>query len=456
MSLSRRQFLRGAAGTAVALPLLSSLGSRARAVPPSFPKRLVVFYSPHGTVKKDWIVTGSENDFTLSGILAPLEPHKKDLLVLKNIDLLSAEYGPADTHQEAMSALLTGYGTIADPSGSGGRRMDTSEPVGWGGGISVDQFLAGSLGAMTKLPSLELGVVSTFNEVGGRIIYSAPGTPVPPVNDPAMIYDRIFADLALDPATLAAIRRERKSVLDVVQKQFARVQNAVSKEDRDKLQAHADAIRGIELRLDAPGGVLGGACTKPARPDIDFNKIELYPDIGKLQMDLLVLALACDVTRIASIMWSHAGFTSPPSPWLGIEEGHHTLSHTGDSDVDAQTKLSKVKTWYAQQFAYLIAALKAVPEGAGSMLDNTVVWWGSELSVGNTHSHHDMPFVLAGSCGGYFKTGRFIDYGRDASDLGHTHNDLLVSLCHAMGRTDVGAFGNVKYCTGAPLPKLTG
>lgn len=450
--IDRRRFLRGAVGTAVALPLMSTLGSRARAVPPAFPKRLVIFYTPHGVVKKDWIVTGSEAAFTLSGIPAPLEAIKKDLILMKNVDMQSADYGPGDTHQEGMGALLAGTALLADPKGSGGTRMDTSEPIGWGGGISVDQFIANSGGAITKVPSLELGVNSDFNQVGGRIVYLDANKPVAPTNDPALVFDRLFKDLGADPVGIARIRAERKSVLDGVHKQFARLRSKLGKEDLDKISAHAAAVRDLELRLNAPGGLVGGACLKPSRPSIAPMDVNLYPSVGKLQMDMLVMALACDLTRVGSLMWSHAGPT-PSAPWLGITETHHQLSHAGDADDDAQKKLSRLKSWYAEQFVYLVNAMKAVPEGEGTMLDNTVIWWCSEISVGNSHSHRDMPFVLAGSCGGYFKTGRYVEYAR-MDDKGVSHNNLLVSLCHAMGRTDVKTFGNPAYCSGAPLPNL--
>jgi hypothetical protein len=450
--MNRRQFLRGAVGSAFALPLLSSMGSRARAVPTEFPKRLVIFYTPHGIVRKDWLVSGTETAFTLAGIPAALDPLKKDLIVTKNIDMLSADYGPGDTHQEGMGAMLGGIALLADPAGSGGIRMDSATPIGWGGGITVDQFLARSGTAVTKVPSLELGVISDFNQVGGRISYLDANKPVAPTNDPGLVFDRLFADLGADPVGIARIRAERKSVLDGVHKQFARLQTKLSKADLDKINAHAAAVRDLELRLSAPGGLVGGACMKPSRPSVAASDVNLYPTIGKLQMDLLVMALTCDLTRIASLMWSHAGPT-PQAPWLGINETHHQLSHAGDLDSDAQTKLSRYKVWYAEQFAYFVKALKAVPEGEGTMLDNTVVLWCSEISVGNSHSHQDMPFILAGSCGGYFKTGRFVEYPR--MDMkGVSHNNLLVSLCHAMGRTDVKTFGNPAYCSGGPLSGL--
>ncbi len=190
---------------------------------------------------------------------------------------------------------------------------------------------------------------------------------------------------------------------------------------------------------------------------MNSGDVNHYPAIGKLQIDLMLMAFACDLTRVGSIMYSHAGGT-PPSPWLGIPEGHHELSHAGRSDTGARQKLANVKRWYSEQFAYLLDAMKKIPEGTGTMLDNTVVFWGSELAEGDTHSHDDMPFVLAGSCGGYFQTGRHVTYARDTMVSGKlrgvSHNDLLVSLCHAMGRTDVMTYGNPAYCRGGPLPRL--
>ena len=159
------------------------------------------------------------------------------------------------------------------------------------------------------------------------------------------------------------------------------------------------------------------------------------------------MSLACDLTRVASIQWS-TSVSNKVFSWLGISEGHHDLSHEGDTNGDAQSKLIQINTWYAEQFAYLVAALKAVPEGDGTMLDNTVILWCNELGIGNLHSRTDVPYVLAGGCGGYFKTGRHLQYD------GENHNNLMVSLCNAMD-VNVSTFGNPAYCTG-PLSKLTG
>ena len=451
MTPSRRQFLRGALGTAVTLPLVSVMGGRARAVPPSFPKRLLVFFTPHGIVRSDWRVAGSETDFTIDGIPAPLAAHRDKLIFFQNIDMLSADYGPGDTHQEATGALLSGTALLADPTGSGGFRADTAGGVGWGGGISLDQYLAKSM--VTRFPSIESAVVMDDNTVNGRLSYLDANKPIAPVTDPAQVFDRLFADFGADPAGVARVRAERKSILDSVHKQFSRLEGKLGREDREKLQTHATMIRDLEARL-ATSTSIGATCTKPTRPDVAPMDINQYPTLGKLQMDLMVMAFACDLTRVGTLMWSSSQ-KSPACPWLGIGDTQHALSHAGDSDADAQKKISRVKGWYAEQFAYLISAMKKVPEGMGTMLDNTAIWWCSELSIGNSHSHQDMPFVLAGSCGGYFKTGRLLSFPR-LDGKGRTHNDLLVSLAHAMGHTDLKNFGNPAYCTGGPLTGMNG
>jgi hypothetical protein len=165
-------------------------------------------------------------------------------------------------------------------------------------------------------------------------------------------------------------------------------------------------------------------------------------------MDLLVSSLACDQTRVASLQWSHS-VSDIPFPWLGIGTGHHTLSHKDDSDTTSQDQLVQINTWYAQQFAYLLGKLDAVPESNGTtLLDNCLVIWMNELAKGNVHSHNPLPVVIAGKCGGALRTGRYLTYPNAVP-----HNNLLVSIANAMG-TNITTFGNPAYCTGA-LTNLT-
>jgi hypothetical protein len=151
-----------------------------------------------------------------------------------------------------------------------------------------------------------------------------------------------------------------------------------------------------------------------------------------------------------TLQWTHAE-SNQPFPWLGINDFHHVLSHAGDGDAAAQEKLTKINIWYAEQFAYLLGKLASYREGDGTLLDNTVVMWCMEVGKGNNHAHRDLPFLLAGSCGGRFRTGRFLDF-QTSGAAGRPHNDLLIALAQAMGTQDT-TFGDPAHVMGA-LPGL--
>jgi hypothetical protein len=316
--------------------------------------------------------------------------------------------------------------------------------------MSIDQKIAGAIGGSTKFKSLEFGVQVYAANIWSRMCYADANRPIPPETNPYTMFDRVFGDLGADPIGVQKKIALRRSVLDTVGDDYGRLTQRVGVEDRLKLDAHLTAIRDIEARLGA-GGEVGGACERPTLgAPIDHNANGNYPAVGKLQMDLLVMALACDQTRVASLQWSSA-VSNTVFSWLAepIAEGHHDLSHYGDSDTAALDKLTRINRWYAEQLAYLVSKLKEIPEGeSGSLLDNTVVLWGNELARGNSHAQQNVPFVLAGSCGGALRTGRYLKY-----DGTVPHNNLLVSVMNAMGVPDQ-TFGNPAYCTG-PLPRLT-
>lgn len=443
-TLSRRTLLRGAGGACLALPLLNVMGgwdkNRLKAAQhPAFvaPKRFVIFWTPNGNVVEHWRPTGSEMAFKLPRILKPLEPHQQDIVVLDGVDALSAYNGPGDAHQKGTGQSLTGTELQeGDFPGDGGNS------AGWADGISVDQAIADVVGAQTKFRSLEFGVHVYGANVGSRISYRGPAQPIPPENDPEAAFDRIFGDFEVDPAKKARRIAERRSVLDAVIADYQALMPKLGADDKVKLEAHLAAVRDIEMRLDSEAEA-GEACVKPKLGKVDDPmKVANIPKTGKLQMDLLAMALACDQTRVASLMWTNSA-TGKPFPWLGIPEGHHELAHRGDDDLDAQEKLTKINTWYAEQFAYLLAKLKAIPEGDGTLLDNTLVVWVNEHAKGNDHSRHDMPYVLAGKAGGAVRPGRWMQLGGEVP-----HNNMWVGCMNAMG-LPATSFGNPAYCTGA-------
>jgi len=245
------------------------------------------------------------------------------------------------------------------------------------------------------------------------------------------------------------LQAQRKSVLDAVTQSYAKLNPRLGTADKAKLDQHLGNIRDLEVRLTATA-TAGPSCVKPAAPaTLDYMNNANFPTVGKLQMDLLVMAMACDLTRVGSIQWEQSvGETR--FTWVdpAITRGHHDMSHDGDTVTDTLEQLTKINTWYAQQLNYLLNALKSAKEADGSsMLDNTLLIWCNELSRGNVHSHDHMPFVLAGGAGGALRTGRFLSYAKSVP-----HNNLLVSCMNLMGVAGT-TFGDPAFCTG-PLANL--
>jgi hypothetical protein len=444
--LSRRTILRGLGGAAIALPLLDAMrGRSASALEPDGPKRLIVMYTPNGTIAKNFWPQGTEKDFSLSKILEPLAEHKNDLLILRGIDMLSSLDGPGDAHQKGTGQCLT-----ARPLLEGSFSGDAGQSAGWASGISLDQRVANHYATSTPYPSLEFGVAVQGSTVSSRISYRGAGQPVPPENNPYAAYQRLFADALKDPKEVQRQIERRSTVLDAVAEQHKQLHDRLGPEDRAKLESHLLAVEEIRARLDQPTMKFGGVCQPLDQGELlDPHSVANMPAIGRLQMDLLAMALACDLTRVASLMWTQSAATHVYSfVDKAILEGHHSIAHKGDEDDVKVAQNTKINVWFAEQLAYLISALKAIPEGEGSVFDNTVILWTNEQAKGNNHDRMDMPYVLAGSAGGYFDTGRYLVQGQQTP-----HNKLLVSLLHAMG-IDEDAFGDPQYDKG-PLSGLT-
>ena len=441
----RRMFLRGATGLAVALPLLPSLRAHGQSSAPI--RRFVTFYTPNGQIHSAWWPTaGSGTNFTLNDIHQPLAPHQSRLTLLKNVDLQSAGGGPGGPHQRGIGTLFTGQylqsGDFVDGCGS---------TAGWADGISVDQVIAAQIGQTTPYASLELGVRATDNDVQGSIAYSGAGAPLPPMVQPLDVYNRIFKDLVTPDSTGSmptdAMIAERRSVLDAVSDQIAQLETQVSSDDKQKLDAHLSLVRDVERRL----GSSGLACTKPAMPaTYDPTSETDMPTIAELEIDLLSIAFACDLARVASFEVS-TGLNRIRYPWLNSMGEGHPLSHMDPSDPDAHSELVARAQWHAGLIARLYDNLASVTEGDDTIADNTLLMWSTEVSEGNVHTHTNMPIVLMGG-GWQFQTGRYIDCV-DSSGTNPSHCDLLVTLMNAMGVQQT-TFGRPEYCTG-PLKALT-
>jgi hypothetical protein len=269
---------------------------------------------------------------------------------------------------------------------------------------------------------------------------------VPPEDDPKKVFSRLFMDAGTSAAALEALRAQRKSVLDSVLGDFQRLQAKVGYDDRQKLERHAATVRDLELSLDKLGST-GTACEVPAAaPDVSLNPVDCVQDgrpakctgdfqtLGKAQMDLLTLGLACDLTRVVTLQWSTAESTLFFKS-LNAHGEHHLMSHDARGNRD---DLIQINTWYAQRFSYLLDALKEHRDADGTLLESSVVLWVNELSDGDTHNRRDLGWIIAGQGNGAIRTGRSVQYKNT------TTNQLFASLMTMFG-APTEAFGNSQF-----------
>ncbi len=454
--IGRRLFLRSLGLGAAMLPFIPILD--AHADPGAQPLRLVFFFSGNGTIRESWLPSMSGSELLLSPILAPLEKHKSKLLVVDGLDhTVVMEKGERSGHSAGMNTALTGRKAKGIDTENLLRSMAT--------GISVDQYLAPKIGGEAKLRSIECGVsVTQYSADNAALSYLGPLAPLLPDSSPYSVFDRLFRGFsgpsaAEDPIAVAKLA-DRKNVLAAVSRSLDAVKGSLPQSDRIKMEAHLGAIGAIEHSLSTGvGAAMANACDKPdLGAKLDVWKNDNIPALAKLQMDLLVMALACDLTRVGTIQFGRAG-AAHRFNWLGPEfasdpalaatdqaKGFHALAHK-ESESDSRAKLVKIHTWYASQLAYLLEKLGSIPERGGSMLDNTLVVWFNELGNGGTHTHDNTPWVLAGNVGKFFKTGRLMSFP------GQPHNRMLMTICHAMGVHD-DTFGDPDYCNAGPLTGL--
>jgi hypothetical protein len=433
---SRRRFLRAGAAfaaTGSALALFPWLQARAQGV--VAPRRLLLVFTPHGTVWDQWRPTGGETGFTFSPILAPLERHRSRLVIMEGTKLeTGTEYYIPHTY--TMPLLWTG--SPIDTVTQEFCREDHNKCFGWNTGVSVDQFIASELaklgGTPTPYTSIELGYGCGGLHPATRMIYTGPGQPRSPLDDPNTAFNTLFGTISSDIEQAKKDALRRKSVLDAVLGDFNSRRATLTAKDKARLDAHADSIRELELTLEA-------TCQTPLAPG-EVNSQTAMDEQSKL----LAAALGCGLTRVASFQLRIADNDNTLYPWLGLDQGgHHTVSH--DSGAAAQATLAKVYTWYSERIAFLLDRLAETPDIDGrSVLDNTFVIWGSELGRGWDHDIKNVPFVFAGATD-ILKAGRYM------SGSVIEHNRILVAACHAMGLTDVQQYGSLDDGSG-PVPGL--
>jgi hypothetical protein len=439
--LPRRTFLRGV-GAAVALPFLDSMlpafstvahGAAAR------PVRLGYMYSPNGIIGSCsrsprqflWTPRTAGAGFEFSPTMKALEPFRDHVNVFSGL-AQSQGWALGDgggDHARATATFLTGV----HPYKTGGADFRL--------GVSADQLAAKELGKHTQLSSLELGLESQplagncdsgYTCAYMSMSWRSATQPVPAEINPRAAFERLFGD-STDPAVRMARRASDKSVLDYVTASLTRLQGRLGAGDRRKMDEYLDSVRDIERRIQR-------AEEQSATMELPFmdkpgSVPHDYAEYAKLMMDLMVASWQSDMTRVASFMLGRDG-SNRPYPEVGVADGHHSISHH-QGDAEKVDKLVKINELHVSMFAYLLKKMKETQDGDGTLLDHSLVVFGSSLSESNIHAHDDLPIVLAGNGDGRVKGNRHLVYPKETA-----LNNLLLNMLDVAGVPGVQGFGD--------------
>jgi hypothetical protein len=418
-ALSRRTFLRGA-GTALALPLLDAMipSMTALAQTPAAPerlRRLSYVYMPMGCDGSRWTPPNGRGTLDkLSFTLAPLAPVKQHVAVLSNLGLRNAYPG---THATSNSAFLSAS------------RARLTESADYYLGTTADQLAARQLGRDTPLPSLELSMdlmtLAGQCDNGYACVYhnclswSSPTTPLPSEAHPRIVFERLFGDGATAAERRASLKK-RASLLDSVRDEFAQLNNQLGPADRARLSQYLDTIREVERRIQRAEA---NAADHPVR-DVErpVGVPASYADHARLMFDLQVLAFQADVTRV--ITFQMARETSNRTyPEIGVSDPHHPLTHHGN-DPKKIEKVARINRFHVSLFAEFLAKLRDTREGDGTLLDHSLLLYGSGMGNPNRHDHDNLPILVAGGAAGKMKGGRHIRFAKP-TPLANLHLTLL-------------------------------
>lgn len=443
--LSRRTLLKGV-GATMSLPLLDamlpgtgfqSLALGAESV--KAPVRTAFIFFANGAIMEDWECEGEGKNFKLSKTLESLAEHKNDINVFKG---LAQHHGRANgdgagDHARNAGVFLTG----CQPRKTSGANIEV--------GQSVDQAIASKIAGQTKLPSIELGVDRSRNAgncdsgyscaYSSNISWKTPNTPMAKEINPRLAFERLFGT-GEDFKSRAKRDLYRQSILDLVSEDAAKLKNQLGKTDRHKIDEYFSSVRELELRIQQ-------AAVAPSEvPEYDLPAgipKETQQHI-RLMYDIMTLAFQTNTTRVATFMLANAG-SNRTYPEVGVTDGHHSLSHH-QNNKDKMEKIAKVDAFLVKEFGYFLGKLKSIKEGEGNLLDNSMILYGSAISDGNRHQHHDLPILMAGRGGGTIQTGRRLVYEKDTP-----LNNLFLSMSHRMG-ADIKELGDSR----GPLKGLEG
>jgi hypothetical protein len=416
--IARRAILRGA-GVTMALPWLESFAAKGAARGAElFPKRFGVVFLGCGVNEDHWGSEGSGPDMTLSKSLSPLEPLKSKINVIHG--LFNEGATGLGIHPPQTGSLLTG--------------ATLTKGAVLHSGISVDQMIASRVGQDTLQPSMVLACeqpITGFHETNFSLAYSShiswqnPDSPVPNEIYPSLAFDMLFENRG----SLLNL-----SILDRVKERAERLSRKISSSDNDKLEEYMTSVREVEKRIDGMRKAKDKAddlAKLKSRPVWSMERPanglpEDLREHSKLMLDLIAIAFQTDKTRVASLLISR-DLSAMYYPFLQVKQAHHGASHANNND-----EYERITRWHVSQFAYLASKLDSMPEGNGTVLDNSCLMFLSNLWIGRTHNNSRLPMVLAGGLGGTLQTGRTLDYTK-AGDKNRKACSLYLSLMDRMG-----------------------
>ncbi len=414
-------------GVSLALPWLEATDTVAKAATVgAAPTRMGFVFVPNGMVMQNWTPKTEGYGFQLSHTMEALAPYQEDLLVLTGLthDKGRANGDGAGDHARSASVFLTG----SQPRKTDGEKIRS--------GISVDQVAAQAIGQKTRFSSLELGVDPGRNAgncdsgyscaYSSNISWSSESTPVGKEVNPRLVFERLFA--GGKPSDMDKSQQQRqalqKSVLDFIADDARRLQAKLGRDDNRKLEEYLTGVREVERRLEP------GKTSRPVNVDLEYAIPDGVPGDYETHMrlmcDMMVLAFQTDSTRVATMMFANAGDNKNYRK-IGVPDGHHDLSHHRE-DPEKLEKITKINCFHIRQLSYLLGKMKAIREGERSLLDNSMICFGSGISDGNRHNHDNLPVLVAGSGGGTIETGRHVRY-----DLETPMCNLFLSMLDRVG-----------------------
>jgi hypothetical protein len=395
--LSRRTFLQGA-GVTLSLPLLESMVPaltplRLTAATPK--TRLACVYVPHGATMYKWTPSGEGREFAMPDILSPLETHRPKLTVVSNLYHASATGADAGAEHARSAAIYL----------SGGRPQKNAVRAG----VTMDQIAAAHISQDTPLPSLELGIEDVSLSCGAgygcayfnTISWRTATAPLPVENNPQAVFEKLFGDGGTSEQRLGR-KREDRSILDSVRQQAQALQQELPASDRQRVGAYLEDIREVERRINT---VLERG-EQQAVPNAPVGIPEAFEDHVKLMYDLMALAYQSETTRVATLMY--AKDLSPASyPNSGNRGGFHGASHHANVR-DRMDQFAQINKYHVQMFEYFVSKLAGIADGDGTLLDHSMLLYGSSMSNGNQHDHGPLPLILVGGASGRLQGNRHI------------------------------------------------